>query len=378
LQPATSSQPRDLAFLLQPQNFQTVPRPLGSAEPAKPSRASLPDLVQNGRYYSAAVLCARLLSDLPASSAAQTIFDLWYTRLACLTVIHQTTIAATESKVLGDLTSSFYRDPDTNAHIVPWQLRVLCVRLQALGFGEWRRGIMAYYVLAEEAREEAAAAKTGPKSTLRLWKARLHELGILVASALVEMGDHVAAIRHLKTLGQERDVDLSERQKICFMEALLWLKIGDVAAASGCLSHYPKVQDTDEVLTGADDGDNEFKTKVLSALIQTCDGDYLAAAEEWLALSETCPDDGIIQQNLAVCLLYTCEMKKSREMLESLIKNKDTPIFESLLMNLATVYELSSENSQAAKTDLAERVSRVSYDGSSQERFPANFKLEVR
>jgi hypothetical protein len=337
---------------------------------------SLPDLVQNGRYYSAAVLCARLLSELPSSSGAQTIFDMWYTRLACLTLIHQTTIAATESKVLGDLTSSFYRDPDTNAHIVPWQLRVLCVRLQALGFGEWRRGIMAYYVLAEEAREEAAAAKTGPKSNLRLWKARLHELGVLVASALVEMGDHVAAIRHLKTLGQERDVDLSERQKICFMEALLWLKIGDVGAASSCLSHYPKPQDHD--LAGPDDGDSEFKTKMLSALIQTCDGDFSAAADEWLALSETNADDGIVQQNLAVCLLYTCEMKKSRERLETLIKSKETPIFESLLMNLATVYELSTENSQQAKTDLAERVSRVPYDGSSQERFPTNFKLEVR
>jgi hypothetical protein len=322
------------------------------------------------------VLCARLLSDLPSSSDAQTILDLWYMRLACLTLIHQTTLAATESKVLGDLTSSFYRDPDTNAHIVPWQLRVLCVRLQALGFGEWRRGIMAYYVLAEEAREEAAAAKAGPKSNLRLWKARLHELGILVASALVEMDDHVAAIRHLKTLGQERDVDLSERQKIFFMEALLWLKIGDVAAAAGCLAHYPKAQDTDEVLT--DDGDSDFKPKMLSALIQTCDGDYLAAADEWLALSETYPDDGVVQQNLAVCLLYTCEIQKSRERLEYLIKNQETPIFESLLMNIATVYELSTENSQGAKTDLVERVSRLPYDGSSQERFPANFKLEVR
>jgi len=94
--------------------------------------------------------------------------------------------------------------------------------------------------------------------------------------------------------------------------------------------------------------------------------------------SGTNTDDGIIQQNLAVCLLYTCEMRKSRERLETLIKSKETPIFESLLMNLATVYELSTENSQQAKTDLAERVSRVPYDGSSQERFPANFKLEVR
>jgi hypothetical protein len=144
------------------------------------------------------------------------------------------------------------------------------------------------------------------------------------------------------------------------------------------LSQYPNVGDTENILTAPESGDNSFKTKILSALIKTCEGDFLTAADEWLVLGESYSDDGIIQQNLAVCLLYTCEMAKSRERLEALINNQETPIFESLLLNLATVYELSVENSQATKVQLAERVSGVSYDGSLQERYPSDFKMEVR
>lgn len=47
---------------------------------------------------------------------------------------------------------------------------------------------------------------------------------------------------------------------------------------------------------------------------------------------------------------------KSREILESLINNHSS--FQSLTFNLATVYELCSENSGALKVALAERVSR--------------------
>lgn len=56
------------------------------------------------------------------------------------------------SKCLGDLGSSFYRHSVSGAHVVLWELRVLAVRLQALGFGDWRRGVMGCYEEAEGAR----------------------------------------------------------------------------------------------------------------------------------------------------------------------------------------------------------------------------------
>ncbi len=97
-----------------------------------------------------------------------------YTRLACLTLIDATPLAAQEVKALEDLNSAFYLDDITGAHLVPWELRVLNVRLQAMGFGDPRRAVMSYYDLAREARSQiAAAAARHDNSARELWKDRL-------------------------------------------------------------------------------------------------------------------------------------------------------------------------------------------------------------
>jgi trafficking protein particle complex subunit 12 len=366
------AQPKDLSFLLLPQNFLPVPPPLVNPPSVEPTLAILPDLVKSGRFYSAATVSAQLLTNLPFPPDPTTIFNLLYTRLACLTLIQQTKLAAAESKVLGDLSSPFYRDPSTNKHIVPWDLRVLCVRLQALGFGEWRRGIMAYYILAQEARQEAIVAGHQDRN---LWTSRLHDLGIRVASALVEMGDLEAASRHLRTLEEDRDTPLVEKRRLMMMETLIWLKVGDLDAALACLSRNP---DSEEIL-GQDSEDStkddNFSKRVLTALVNTCTGDLATAVPKWQALNEEFPGDATIQQNLAVCLMYAGEMTKSRDILETLANNPSTPVFQSLLFNLATIYELSTENSPALKMRLAGKVASNDPDGAGLERAKAEFKL---
>jgi hypothetical protein len=339
----------------------------------EPTLAILPDLVKTGRFYSAAVVSAQLLTNLPVSPDPTTIFNLLYTRLASLTLIQQTKLAAAESKVLGDLSNPFYRDPSTNKHIVPWDLRVLCVRLQALGFGEWRRGIMAYYILAQEARQEAIVVGHEERN---LWTSRLHDLGIRVASALVEMGDLDAASRHLRTLEEDRDTPLVEKRRFMMMETLIWLKVGDLDAALACLSRNSA--DSEEILgQDLDDStkDANFSTRVLTALVNTCTGDLAAAVPKWQALNEEFPGDATIQQNLAVCLMYAGEMTKSRDILAALANDPSTPVFQSLLFNLATIYELSTESSPALKMQLAENVARTDQHGAGSERGKAEFKL---
>jgi hypothetical protein len=80
------------------------------------------------------------------------VFTLWHARLAYLMLCGQHGLAAQVSKCLGDLSSSFYRHSVSGAHVVLWELRVLAVRLQALGFGDWRRGVMGCHEEAEGAR----------------------------------------------------------------------------------------------------------------------------------------------------------------------------------------------------------------------------------
>ncbi|KAF2663845.1 hypothetical protein BT63DRAFT_484003 [Microthyrium microscopicum] len=359
--------PKDFTFLLEPANFTPLSTPLlKHALSDSTSSLSLSDLLATGRFHTAAVRAASDLSALPPTADAATILPLWYVRLASLTLIHETTIAAQESKILGDLSSPFYRLPPIEdgpgEHIVPWGLRVLAVRLQALGFGEPRRGLMAYYLLASDAREAAARARASQRQAeMRLWQTRLRELGVLVASALVEMGEGQAAARHLRSLKGRGREEVG-------MEILTWLRMGDLSAAAACLADWENSSEGEDKVD--EDG---FVSKVLKALIATCEGEYAAVVKDWQALHDEYPDDVMILQNLAVCQMYTCEMEKSRDAFEKIIADDTAAVFPSLLFNMASLYELSSENAQMLKTELASRISASGPSG--EERTKIELKL---
>jgi trafficking protein particle complex subunit 12 len=214
------------------------------------------------------------------------IFSLLYTRLACLTLIDATSVAAQEVKALEDLNSAFYYDEVTAAHLVPWELRVLNVRLQALGFGDPRRAVMSYYDLAREARAHIADAMgRHDNSASELWKDRLYELGVQVAGALIEMEDLAGAAVQLGSLRDRGD------GKATMARALLWLHLGDSDAARRCI------------------GDDESAHKIISALSDMADGDYASALRTWQELREDTTDE-MIDINVAVCLLYVGRMEE--------------------------------------------------------------------
>jgi tetratricopeptide (TPR) repeat protein len=287
-----------------------------------------------------------------------TLLYLLHIRLACLCLINEHALAAQESKVLGDLNSTFYRHPLTNAHLVPWDLRLLVVRLAALGYGEWRKGIMGYYELARECRENIVKATVSEeeKST---WRMRLRDCGIRVANVLVEMGDLEGAGRHLGTLSGAGD---AETRDILIMETLVWLRVGDIASARRCLARASG-EDSEDLLDST-----------LNALIQLADSDYEAAAISFEALHEQFPTDAMITQNLAVCLLYTGRIAVAKQILAELVD--ESPPFHSAVFNLSTVYELCTEKNKTEKVHLAEKLaSRKGGNGVGWELNAAAFKL---
>ena len=211
-----------------------------------------------------------------------------------MTLCNQTALAAQEVKALEDLNSSYYRDEETGTHLVPWELRVLAVRLQGMGFNDPRRGVMGYYELAREARLTLTALKKRRKEgvgaveeEVNLWESRLADLGIRVASALVEMEDLEGATRHLQTLKPfTRDLQMQK--------ALLWLCLGDIDAATSCIGD-----------------DDENGKRVVQGLAFMADGDYSDAAkvfEELVTNDSGSGDAPLYKQNLGVCLLYCGKM----------------------------------------------------------------------
>lgn len=291
-QDPTSAITRDFTYLRHPQNFhplpsQSLPPAFRSSQP--PPTTPLSTLLSTGHFRSAAITAANTLTDTSHDLPPAELFRLWYIRLASLTLIGSTSTAAQEIKVLSDLSSNFYRDPDTSACLLPWELRVLAVRLQAIGFSDWRRSIGLYYELAREARTEVLSPTSTPASRT-LWRRRLQDLGVRVANALVEMGDLKAAGRHLESL---RDAPAEDTALVPGMLCLLYIRVGNLAAARQCLP-----RDTH--------GD-----RVLDALFLMSEARWQAAVEAWEAVVVASPETAdLAKSNLAVCLLYTGRLEE--------------------------------------------------------------------
>lgn len=233
------------------------------------------------------VAAHKLTTEVAPTDTAQ-IFELLYIRLACLTLVGETQLAAQEVKILGDLNEAIYISEDGKS-VVPWELRVLAVRLQGIGYGDLRKGVMGYYELAREARAEILKCADGEK---RMWEERLKDLGVRVASALVEMGDLSGAAAHLQTLRSEEG-----SKEAAFREALLWLKIGDVERAKAVIA--------------SDDAEKGEEQYVIAALAKMAEGNYKEAAEVWRGLLDRMDKDRkwegeeMWKVNLGVCLLYS-------------------------------------------------------------------------
>jgi predicted Zn-dependent protease len=165
------------------------------------------------------------------------------------------------------------------------------------------------------------------------------------------------------------------------MEALVWLKLGDLRAARRCVARLKDAtadatSSHDELATGGESGEeDDISFRTLSALLHIAAGDFPAAVSEWRALHEQFPSDATIQQNLAVCLIYTGHMSEAKELLEALVDADATPAFQALLFNLCTVYELCTGRANEAKAHLVERVAAKSPSESGWEKASIEFKL---
>lgn len=186
-----------------------------------------------------------------------------------------------------------------------------------MGYADARRGVMGYYDLAREARlslsslkknlstlaKEDGVEKVEISAEIGIMEARLYDLGIRVASALIEMEDLEGAARFLRTLKPGVGGERLEHQK-----ALLFLCLGDVDAARECIA----ISNSKRI-----DVVSEREKKVVQALACIADADYGESVSIWESLvAEANNDEGngeagevaMYIQNLAVCYLYLGRM----------------------------------------------------------------------
>ncbi|KAH7214119.1 hypothetical protein BKA60DRAFT_597682 [Fusarium oxysporum] len=342
------ARPKDFSFLLRPEIYHPLTPlnvPVAFRNPQKQPNPEAPieELLASGHFRAAAIAAVQELTGSGASGGinptdSKRIFELLYTRLACLTLIDATPLAAQEVKALEDLNDI---------------RRVLNVRLQSLGFGDYRRAVMSYHDLAREARDRISkAAAQHDNSARELWKARLYDLGIQVAGALIELEDLTGAAHHLSTLRDRGD------GKMALTKALLWLHLGDVESARSCARQAME--------------NDENVEKLILALCDMADAEYETALEAWKELKESL-DDEMVGVNTAVCLLYLGRIQEGRAILEDLVDSGLSS--HTLLFNLSTMYELCTERHKNLKLKLTERVAGLEASTAGWEKTNSDFKL---
>ncbi|MCJ1385315.1 hypothetical protein MMC17_008437 [Xylographa soralifera] len=353
----------DFSFLLHPSLYHPLtnlntPAPFRTSAHAPTADTPLPTLLAHGHFRPAATLAASLLTTPPQPTLPADIFPLFYVRLACLALIGAVPLAAQEAQALGDLAAPLYRHPLTGAHLVPWELRVLAVRLGGGG----AREVAAYYELAREARAEV---RKGSGAEREVWRGRLTDLGARVAGALLLMGDGAAAGRLLRGLRGEGVQEGLWRGRM----GLLYLKIGDVKAAREFIAPAPAT-----ATAASDPAEEDPYAALLRPLLSLAEGDYDLAVSQFSALRDATPSaDPLVTQNLAVCLIYAGRLVDARPLMEELVDGGYA--FQTLLFNLATVYELCSEKARGLKLELAGRVAGREGRAWGWERGEVDFKL---
>ena len=351
----------DLRFLKDPSNYhqlgtEDIPTAFLDSPNQPPSDTPLADLLRHGHFRRAAGTALVDLTKCPSVDATG-IFELFYTRLACLVLISRVDLASVEAASLTDFLARNAPGAEQIAPLIPWELRILLVRLQSIAAADGgRRGIMALYALSAEVRahtHEAQEAENGNENEVTLWSDRLRDLGLRVADTFVEMGELETATRHLDSLV---DPDIDE---LVYRKALLRLRIGDVTGARRCVDRIENAQ----------------RREALDILLEAANGHMPKAAERWQARADEHAGDALSATNLAVGLLYTGKIAQARQVFEAI--SQRSPAFPGLLFNLGTVYELCTEHALERKTELAQSIAAKAPSSTSGGWERANFDFKL-
>ena len=325
----------------------------------------LNELLSRGFFRHAADRAADdLTSGMISSFDHETILQLYQIRLSCLVLASRPDFAAQEARPLLEWIARNsgpqrpQQERQGDLRLVPWDLRLLLQRLQTLAPGDSRRGVMALYTLGSECRARALASqKADNPSAYQLWTSRLAELGLRVASELIEMHEYDAALRHLDSLSSGKE---PLQASLALHKTLLYLRIGNIVAAEHTISSISS--------------DDKITKPLLTSLAQLAKGDYNAAVASLSSLHETQPENELVTTNLAVCYMYAGEQEKAHTLISSLVEKKEN-VFPGLLFNLVTMYELRTERAVEKKTQLAVKIAELGPSERGWERVGGEFKL---
>ncbi|XP_076766120.1 trafficking protein particle complex subunit 12 [Xylocopa sonorina] len=364
-------------FLSEDENVQ---RKVLTASDVTQDERGLRTLIQAGCYKAAINLSGRLLAVYAqgygkinqSSKHSPHSLQLWYTRLALLTKLRQIDILENESKPFGNLDKpdmyfTFYPElyGTRPGSMASFSFRLLLAEIPMY----WRKPKQAldnlYKILAtvNQIITNLSSGSNGDRSrfkinpaeqedAIRLWKGRRSRVLISITNCAVSMKNYVLAMDILEKLCESADWSPEQMDALRASIGRLHLFLGDVSAAEKFLTNQQKKDSGPTVRELTDKG-----------LMAVAHNSFQEAYKCFQAAEALDPSNIALINNMAVCLLYTGQLKAAVHLYESMItRNPVKSLQEPVLLNVCTSYELHTTHCKQPKLHLLSQLNRYKGD----------------
>lgn len=344
------------------------------------------DFLQLGCYRSAINLTKRLLTlygQGPGkigqfSKHTPHSLQLWMTRIALLVRIREFKIADSELVAFqefenADMYYEYYQDlygQGRKGSMVPFHFRLMAAEVPQYAAKDYngtcnklQKILQVIHEILKNLEVEGLSEDGSPLSledlqerkqmSLQIWKRREIRVLYSLTNGFLLAKDFPNALKHFHIL---RETDTAKRPQITSAIGRLFLQFGDLPTAQKYFKEAATLRSSE---TECERVEN-LVDAALYFIAQGLYGEAFALLKEALAIQ---PDNFMVTNNMAVCLLYLGKVKESLQLMESTVQNnKPMLLQENVILNLSTIYEL--ENSDGLKKNqLLKLISEYKGDG---------------
>ncbi|XP_014215465.1 trafficking protein particle complex subunit 12 [Copidosoma floridanum] len=363
---------------------ETINRTVPVLSEVTQDETGLRSLIKEGCYRAAVNLCGRLLAvygqgygkiNHPSKHTPHSL-QLWFTRLALLTKLRQTTILEVEAAPFlnldkPDMYFIFYPElyGSRSGSMASFSFRLLLAEIPA-HCGKGKRSIDCLYAilytiikiirnLESGLSEEGGIAKFNLEeraNSLQLWKGRKSRTLISIINCALSIKNYILATEVLEQLLSS---EWKKNQAEILNSAIgsIYLSLGDVSAAGKKFGIVQADTLKSEHL-------KELIDRGLTAVAQNAFQEALNCFKAALDLDRS---NIMLQNNIAVCLLYTGKLEAAVELMENMVtvQNPIKSLQEAILLNMCTLYELHTTHSKQSKMHLLRQLNKYNGDATN-------------
>lgn len=342
----------------------------------------LRNLIQAGCYRAAINLSGRLIAvygqgygkiNHPSKHTPHSL-QLWYTRLSLLAKLKHFEALRAESQPFGNLDKpdmyfTFYPElyGTRPGSMAPFAFRLLLAEISSY-WSKPREAMDNLHKilstveqiiknLSSGLTEDGGPSKfslTERQDALRLWTGRRSRVLISIVNCALTMKNFVLAIDVLEDLHAMNDWNKEQSEILRSAIGRVHLFLGDVSAAEKKFATN-KEDANKTALTS-----RELIDRGLMAVAQNA---FQEAFNCFKTASGLDPSNIMLVNNMAVCLLYTGELKTAVQLLEKAVaRNPIKSLQESVLLNMSTLYELHTTHCKQSKLHLLRQLNRYKGD----------------